>query len=85
MMSPFFEFLKIDLFNVSFETKNLLIFPLNFSRVKHTPEHEIDDPKSFFLNLIFEYISNKQLFFFSSNFIYFSSIFNDTIKHYLIL
>ena len=56
--------IKKKLNTLSFETKNLLIFPLNFSRVKHTPEHDIEEPISFFLKVILDFISSIQLLLF---------------------
>ena len=44
--------------------RNVEIFLLCFSKVKHAPEQEMEDPISFFLNFILETISRTQLLFF---------------------
>ena len=58
MMSPFFVDLKVVLLNVSLEIKNYIKFLLYFSTVKQVPEQEIEDPISFFVNLILENIKS---------------------------
>ena len=61
IISPFLDSLKIVLFNVSLETKNLILFLLNLSKVKQAPEHDIDDPISF-LKDIDEVMDDEGLF-----------------------